>query len=175
METFIPSSSKAVLVTHSHILCVQGAKRTNSSSLHSSLFSSGNFSIKPCVQVEFWLLAAVIAACCGFQVGMEEKLARLFWLLPPKPALGVAIGTCTNSIVQKWLENCPVVRTCIFLFPFLKLQERQHQKDFKWGIKIRAILHSKESGLGKTGFRDVEQAVSFGQGDIIFLVIKWQG
>lgn len=93
-------------------------------------------------------------------------------MLPPKPALGVAIVSCTNSIVQKWWGNYQVVRTCIFLFPFLKLQERQHQKHFKWGIRIRAILHSKVLGLGKTGFGDVEQAVSFGQGDIIFLGIK---
>lgn len=150
MEGFIPSSSDAILVTQSHILYIQVGKRTNSSSLHSSFFSSGNFSIKPCLQVEFWLLATVIGACCDFQVGklaQSKNLARL-WVLPPKPVLGVALGTCTNSIVQKWWGNYQVVRTYVFLFPFLKLQERQHQKDFKWGIRIRAILHSKVLGLG---------------------------
>lgn len=72
METFILSSSDAVLVTHSRALCMQ-VGQTNSLSLHRALFSSGAYSIKPSARMEVWLLAAVAAAGCGLPDG------KLLW------------------------------------------------------------------------------------------------
>ena len=44
----------------------------------------------------------------------------------------------------------------------------------KQGNSAMHLEASKVLGLGKAGCRDVEQAVSFGQGEILFIVIKWQ-
>lgn len=44
----------------------------------------------------------------------------------------------------------------------------------KQGNSAMHLETSKVFGLGRAGCRDVGQAVSFVQGKILFIVIKWQ-
>lgn len=73
----MPSSSDAVLVTQSHILCIQrGGKEDTFIQPSQFLVLHWEFQHQAlCAGRVF--TPAVIAAHCGFQVGTEENLARL--------------------------------------------------------------------------------------------------
>lgn len=76
-------------------------------------------------------------------------------------------------------EKLPSCQNVYFSVLFSNIEEKTASEGFSMGNKKQgnSAMHleaPKVFGLGKAGCKDVGQDVSFGQGENIFIVIKWQ-